>query len=431
MISRKISFGVIAGGVSIAASSLSGLIIYPLLLKSLSKEIAGLWFFYTSLSVIISIGHTGLAPIITRRTSAVIENGQPNVISNFIALVVETFKLITIVISILCGIIYFSYLHFILIKSDELLFQGVVAWIFFVLGNLITIYYSKNYYLINGFGEVGWDKINHVIVTALTIFGYFIVLNIGLGLISLSFIFFISSMVYAYNSKRLLKRLLPKDLTLTKGVASKDEIKQILKESSQIIILNLVGILIVNKDIFIVEHFFGLSSVPSYSALIRIQGVITAVSLLIPQMIFPFISKNYNQKNYFIVKRLYVIGVLLALIIGILISSVLFLNAKDIFSLWIGISNYMGNRVLLLSLVLGLIVIHHNAHATSVLATGKNSFVWPAIINGVLSIPFAYVGIQYYGIEGMIWGNLIATFFPSIYVVGSSVRIFNTLSLTK
>ena len=110
MISRKISFGVIAGGLSIAASSLSGLIIYPLLLKSLSKEIAGLWFFYTSLSVIISIGHTGLAPIITRRTSAVIENGQPNVISNFMALVVETFKLITIVISILCGIIYFSYL---------------------------------------------------------------------------------------------------------------------------------------------------------------------------------------------------------------------------------------------------------------------------------------------------------------------------------
>lgn len=40
---------------------------------------------------------------------------------------------------------------------------------------------------------------------------------------------------------------------------------------------------------------------------------------------------------------------------------------------------------------------------------------------------FAIISIKYYEIEGMIIGNFIATFFPSVYVVNYSIIYFNKL----
>jgi hypothetical protein len=100
----------------------------------------------------------------------------------------------------------------------------------------------------------------------------------------------------------------------------------------------------------------------------------------------------------------------------------------NLFSLLCDDDNYLGNGILALLFLMGLLSIHHNAHASAVIATGKNSFMWPGIINGILSVPLAIIGIKYYGISGMIIGNFIATLLPSIYVVNYSIRYFNRLT---
>ena len=84
MYKKKISFGVLFGGIGLIVSTLSGLIIYPLLLKSSSKEIAGLWFFYISFSIIIALGEGGLAPIVMRRAAKAKVDNDPEQLNHFL-----------------------------------------------------------------------------------------------------------------------------------------------------------------------------------------------------------------------------------------------------------------------------------------------------------------------------------------------------------
>jgi O-antigen/teichoic acid export membrane protein len=431
MIKKKISFGVVVGGLSIAVSSLSGLVIYPLLLKILSKEIAGLWFFYTSLTIIINLGQAGLAPIVMRRAAAASIDDGNAVLADFYTLIRKSYLIVSLLVLIICVVLYFSYVHWILIENNQLFNDGLISWLFFVAGNLITIYYSKNFYIINGFGEVGWDKVNQIIITTVTILGYFIVLSAGFGLIGLSVIFFIASIVYGISSKRLLSKFVPTEKIIKNGIATNKQILGLFKEGGQILVLNLVGILVMNKDIFFVERFLGLSILPSFSALSRIQGIVIAISMLIPQMIFPFISQSFAQKNFKKAKEMYWYGVIFSIGIAFILSGFLMIFAEIIFPLWLGEGNFLGNKVLFLLLLLGFLYIHHNAHASAVISTSENSFIWPALINALLSIPMAYLGIKHFGIEGMIIGNLIATFFPSVYVVNYSINYFNKLAKIK
>lgn len=427
MSKKKISFGVIVGGLNIVASSLSGLIIYPLLLKNLSKEVAGIWFFYTSLTIIISLGQAGLAPIVMRRAAAAIIDGRNSVLADYYTLIKKSYFIVSIIVLFICILLYSFYVHWVLMENTNLFNDGLIAWIFFVIGNLVNIYYSKNFYIINGFGEVGWDKVNQILITVITITGYFIALNLGYGLIGLSFIFFIASIFYAVSSKKMLNKFVPKSILIEKGIATKNQIINIFKDGGEILVLNLVGILVLNKDIFLVERYQGLSVLPLFSALSRIQGIVISVSLLIPQMIFPFISQSFTKGNYLNAKKMYWQGVIFSIALASFLSFTIYFSAETIFPLWLGEGNYLGNQVLFLLLLMGLISINHNAHASAVISTSENSFMWPAIINALLSVPFAIIGIKYYGIQGMIIGNIVATFFPSVYVVNYSIRYFNEL----
>jgi O-antigen/teichoic acid export membrane protein len=144
-------------------------------------------------------------------------------------------------------------------------------------------------------------------------------------------------------------------------------------------------------------------------------------------MIFPFISQSFTKGNYLNAKKMYWQGVIFSIALASFLSFTIYFSAETIFPLWLGEGNYLGNQVLFLLLLMGLISINHNAHASAVISTSENSFMWPAIINALLSVPFAIIGIKYYGIEGMIIGNIVATFFPSVYVVNYSIRYFNEL----
>lgn len=424
---KKISFGVIIGGASLAIDSLSGLIIYPLLLKYCTKEVAGLWIFYTSFTVIISLGQAGLAPIVMRKAAETKVAETKVAFANFLLLILKSYKIVAAFVFTICIILYFSYIHWVLVENPELFYSGILAWVFFSIGNTIRMYYVKNLHIINGFGEVGWDKVVQIVISIFTIIGYFLVLSNGGDLIGLSAVFLIASFIYSMGSKLLLKKFTPINSFYLSGTASKSDILSFFKLGSKILILNLVGIIVMNKDIYLIERFQGLTILPLFSALSRIQGMIMSVSLIIPSMIFPFISQSYAKHDYKKSFSLYWQGVIFAMLAATIMSAIILLSANQLIPLWLGDGNYLGNGIFGLLILFVLLTIHHNAHASAIISTGANYFMWPAIINAILSIPLSIIGIKYYGIEGMILGNIIATVLPSIYVVMYSIKFFNSI----
>jgi O-antigen/teichoic acid export membrane protein len=430
MSKKKISFGVILGGIAILVSALSGLVIYPLLLRNCSKEIAGLWVFYNSFTIILSLGQAGLSPVIMRKAAEIKVSSTKEDYINFIVLLKKSYSYIILLVILISAILYFSYIHWVLIKKPDVLYQGMMAWILFVIGNIISIYYGRYFTIINGYGEVAWDKFARIIISLFTIMGYFIVLSLGWNLIGLSIIFLMSNILSALISSFLLRKFNPFIISkdeLSKVIIKKQQLLDLFKEGGQVLILNIVGIVVMNKDIYLVERYLGLKILPLFSALVSVQSVIFAVSFLIPQTLFPFISQNYKNKNYALLKKLYTQGVFSTLIVSIFLSISCLFVANYVIPKWLGSGNYLGNEVLGILLLFGVLNAHHNAHASAVISTGNSYFMWPAILNAVLAVPFAIIGIKYYGIIGMIIGNLLATLVPSIYVVFYSIRYFNNL----
>jgi O-antigen/teichoic acid export membrane protein len=165
----------------------------------------------------------------------------------------------------------------------------MMAWILFVIGNIISIYYGRYFTIINGYGEVAWDKFARIIISLFTIMGYFIVLSLGWNLIGLSIIFLMSNILSALISSFLLRKFNPFIISkdeLSKVIIKKQQLLDLFKEGGQVLILNIVGIVVMNKDIYLVERYLGLKILPLFSALVSVQSVIFAVSFLISRSLF-------------------------------------------------------------------------------------------------------------------------------------------------
>lgn len=419
----KILRGITLGSLGLIIEGIIGLLQIPILLHYMSKEFVGLWVLFTSFAYIVNLTRAGLSPIVIR-IAAELKNSHDNLkISNFFCLVSYTYKIVVCCILVTSLIIYFFYIYDILIKS-QLILEGTLVWSCVWISYAIRSYSTKNVNIINGYGELGWDKLLQIFVSLINFISSVILLHLDFGLLGVGTAFLLSNLLYSLGASYLIKKLLP-DLEIKNNVVvTYKEIFELYSKASHMFLLDLVGFLTINADLYIIERFFGLEILPLFSALVKLVSLISSVALLIQQMIYPYIAQNWFENQFIICKTLYYKGVYYSVGIAVLLSTIAWITAPLLIPIWLGKENYLGGTVFGSLLLLKIIYIHHCGHASAVIATGKTAFVRPAIVNAVLSIPLAVIGAQY-GIAGVIWGNLIGTLLPSIYVVHWTLRFFN------
>ncbi len=424
MSKKKISFGVIVGAISLAVDSLSGLVVLPILLKFLSKELAGLWVFFLSFTALINLAQAGLGPVVIRKSAELKESAQQKDIAAFYKLINASYSIVAALVFVICVIIYFAYILWVL-QPINFVLVGSLSWAIIALGYAVRIYSVKNYHIVNGFGEVGWDKVAQIVVSIVNLILFYLVLNLGYGIVGVSTVFLISNFIHLFASVYVLNKFTDLAALSASNKIKRTDIIDLFSQSGKMLLLNLVGFIVMNTDIFIVERMFGLKTLPYFSALAKIVWLIIAVASLFLQMVYPYIAINWAQKNFMKCRRLYISSVQLALGIGIVLSIISFYLAPYIVPKWVGI--YLGPSLFSLQLLFGLIYIHHVAHANAVIATNSNAFILPAIANALLSLPLSIAGGYYWGLNGIIIGNIAATVIPSFYVVLWSYRFFREI----
>lgn len=426
MSKNKISFGVIVGAISLAIDSLAGLIILPILLKYLTKELAGLWVFFISFTSLINLGQAGLGPVVTRKSAELKGASDANELSKFYRLVNVSYSLVSILVLVICAIIYFSYIARV-IKPINSSHDGSLSWLIISAGYAFRMYSVKNYHVINGFGEVGWDKLTQIVISIINIVLFYLVLKSGYGVLSLSVVFLFCNILHLIASTFMFNIFAPKVSPSSLSAISKEDILHLFSQSSKMLVLNLVGFVVMNTDIFIVERLFGLEILPQFNALVKIVWLIIAVTSLFTSMVYPYIALSWAQHDHKKCRKLYLKSVQTSVIVGVIMSALSLYLAPYIIPKWVGI--YLGPTLFSLQLLFGLIYIHHTSHASAVIATNSNSFITPAIVNALISLPLSIIGGYYFGLNGIVIGNIIATVIPSIYVVLWSYRFFNRLQV--
>lgn len=418
ILNKKLSFGFVFSTLSIGVEGLAGLVILPLLLGFLSEAIVGLWLFFLSFVGFISLGQAGLGPVVTKLAAA--KKITPNLHSNLWGNVTFVYLYSSLIVVIICTIIYFSYISGVL-KEENFVYEGTLCWVFLSVSFIIKIFFSKNFHILNGFGEVGLDKMMLIVSALINLVGFYLVLKLGFGFVSLGMVYLSSSAVFAISSVFLVKAYTRKFIDF-KFIYEINSIKKIASESVKILVLNLCSFIVLQSNFFIIERLFGLKVLPYYSGLYRVIGLIMAVAAVVSSLFFPFISQAENEGKLQMVRKLFYNNIILSNGLGIFLGITVFLLAPWLIPLWLGENGYLGAGVFGPMIILALIYINHTATANAIIAIGANHFVKPAILNAVLSIPLALFFGYHFGISGVILGNILATIIPSIYVVTWSLR---------
>ena len=308
------------------------------------------------------------------------------------------------------------------LSAGSLTGAGTVTFALVAVGYAIKLYAIRNTYVVNGVGEVGKDKLLNMISALFTTACIYLVLRAQLGLIALGVVFVANSLIYLGASHYLLRVFLP---SVPKRAADRREVWSMFADGSGLLVLNVVALIVMNTDVFIVERLFGLEVLPKFVALLRLMNLVIAVALLIPQMTFPYVSMAWARTDFVTARRYYLLGVFSAVGLAMVLSALITVLGPHLIPLWLGPDSFLGIGVLGALMGFAVLYVHHAAHSSPVIATGTNFFTVPALVNAGLSLPLSIVGGLRFGVAGVVLGNALATLLPSVWVVARSYRHFS------
>lgn len=413
-------FGVGAGVISLGVDGLSSLLVLRLLTSHLSAEKAGYWILVTSAGSLLLLLQCGLGPTVARAVAGLTVNGDQSSQRMMLGAVRAAFRYVAAVVALAAVAIYFAYL-WPTARGAGLTSYAALGWFPYALGMAANLQGQSSLFVLNGHGEVGWDKVFRSVFVVLGLGAVWGALWMGADLPTLGFIYLSQNLLFWLVASLKLRSFL--GAAASSLPAKSGQVRALFREGSKLLLLNLLAFLITQFTIFIVEKRFGLKEVVSYAAMLRV-GVLTAtIGSLLPQMLYPYVARAWAEQDYAKCRRYYLIGVTLSIGTVMLISIPLFLFGKEIFEIWLG-----GDVPYLASCfaaVLGyyLISVHHAAHATPALAIAGAAFVSPAIINGLLVLILLFSLPRSLGLLGIPLSMILGTAVPSAYVVWKSWRI--------
>jgi O-antigen/teichoic acid export membrane protein len=308
-------------------------------------------------------------------------------------------------------------------RAGSLSWPALLAWILYTAGLLLTFEGLGHIAILNGFGEVGWDKVIRIATSTAGFLASWWILHHRGGLGGLGAVFLMQGAILllfalVVSRRRTFRTLGPLwPALLPRGL---------LSEGAKLLALAGAGYVVSNSGFIVIEKTFGLEFVARYSALTRVGMVLASASALLPQMIYPYAARAWTGGDVSRFRKLYWSGLAGAMAACLTGAASVWLLSDQLFPRWLGPANYLGAPVLLWVLLYQVVCVHHMSHCTPVLAAAGNAFILPALFNAILVPPCVHWACRRWGIIGVPAGTLLGTIPPSIWVVVICLRFVLT-----
>lgn len=226
------------------------------------KKLLVFGYFFISFTVLIRLGQAGLAPVVTR-ISAKLKSTYPSLeVNNSIwATVKWSYSIATLLVILICSVIYVFYIYFVL-KEQNFIFQGTLCWLLLSVSFMLRIYFIKYFHLINGFGEVGWDKFIQIFIALINLIGFYFVLKLDFGFWSLGAVYLLSGIIFSFFAKTTFNRLNKGYIITKSSYTTVKEVMSMFSESGKILMLNITSFIVLQSNFFVIERLIGLEVIP-------------------------------------------------------------------------------------------------------------------------------------------------------------------------
>ncbi|MBE2286888.1 MAG: polysaccharide biosynthesis C-terminal domain-containing protein [Prosthecobacter sp.] len=414
---RSIFFGATASWFSRGVTILLGLVLLPVLFRTLPKEELGVWLLLGQTWASFGILDLGFGVTLTRHIAfAKGKSGSdPNTrltastlqeIADLLSTGCRIYRVLSVVSLLLAFTLGAFYLRT-LTLIDVPAVSVWSAWTILCVSFALNIWATPWTCLLQGVGYVGWDALLNSFVNALTLVGQIIAALLGGGLVSLAIIAVAGALAQRFVFFAFARRNRP-ELFHLKGTWQADAFRHMCPLALRAWVTAVGGSLILYTDQFVIASLEGAAELPSYRAAWVLVHNLTIVAITFGAASSVFVSHLWQEQKFAQVHRLLLRNIRLGWLVMLGSSTVLCFAGKSLFDIWLGPGHFVGLPLLIAFLITETLETQCYIIACATRATGDEAFPFSSLAAGLVKIVLSVNLAARFGLLGVAFGTLFA-----------------------
>lgn len=414
--------GVLSGWGYWLVSLITGFIRVRILLSFLNETEAGIWFLLLNFLGYISLLDFGVGVTLARNISFALGGKYPLTWiltkdrQHFNKLHVVTSDLIESVASfyrifLILGIVPIGGLGLFVfpkIIKQPLSLELLITWVLVLMaGGLAILTITPSATLL------GQQKLHHqqVIAGITRIVGFvltIVFLYAGWGIAGVAFAVMLEYLIRWILCWRSVIKLNPFLKTSIRGQAQPNLAKSLLGPSLRMGLITAASTFILQTDNLVISLHLGPEAVSPYAVIFQLAYTLLSVALIFPAPIVALSAKAFAEDDIERLKVLLANSLKYTLSFMLLGIGVLGFFSKEIISIWVGESYFIGNELVLLLLLAMFLEVHTTVHIRLIIATDQIPFAPLYIVAGILNLFISYWLAGIWGWHGAVLGTIIS-----------------------
>jgi len=431
--SRKIVKGVTLSWVKFFLAMLIGVVQTPLLFKYLPALELNTWYVFFSFGAFLQISDLGLVSSISR-IIAYLDNADPNKPEEKTTAGLKGFSTHQIYATSL-----FSFSSILFIFGGIACLISVLqhrapesnlntAFIIFIAGIIFNLVSNIPTAVLDGYRDVGYDSLVRCIVQVLYFFALFFLLPHFKSILFVS-VAFLGQNILQFLTLHIILRLRHRKAfegsKKLNHLIRLDIVKNVYGQSFPLALNQLGTWLTSQGSVLIASIVLGPNKLSDYVINQQLFSYGISISLVINQIIGPFVAKQYIQDKKENLIAYYRNTVILSLCIVGLFLVALFTSCNNVIDLWVGPGHFLGYEFAVIFALIVFFEVQHSVAGNFVWNMG----VWPfnkwTLAAGLLNMVLGFVLGKFYGLFGI----AVATFVSKVLTLNWYVVFYCLMKL--
>lgn len=414
---KKILKGVSLSWLKFFLTLAIGVVQTPLLFKYLPAIELNTWYIFFSFGAFLLISDLGLVSSISR-IIAYLDNSGESESDEKSATAFRAYSIKQIYVTSLFSFSFFLIIFGLVItscyywvhssKGDSMI---SLSFVIFVAGIIFNLLSNVPTAVLNGYRDVGYDSIVRSVVQVLYFLSLFFFLPHFKSIVFVSCAFMCQNLIQFLVLQYILRKRYTKifqEALAWKDLIQINIVKKVYSQSFPLAINQVGEWLITQGSVFVAAIVLGPNKLSDFVVNQQLFSYGIAISLVINQIIGPFIAKQYIENKRENLISFYKNTTIASLCIVSLFVAALFSSCNNIIDLWVGPQHFLGYKFAVVFALITFFEVQHSVAGNFVWNMGKWPFNKLAIASGLLNITLAYILGKQMGLFGITLASFLS-----------------------
>ncbi len=388
--------------------TIAGFIATPIILSLTSQDLYGFWVITLSVMGYLALSEFGIGIALTRQIASDIERRTPGELNALIASALACMSVMGTVLFVIgfgCSFFVSGWFDIPAQHSADVVLTFRVA----VFAGAIAIPMSVFGAIVGGSNRMALDNVNRTLVGLSTLVLSIILLQMGVGLVSLAIGVATGSIMVGLVNAAICRQLFPQ-ISIGFSGANLMDLRKIIGFGATFQIGRIANTVALTADSLVIGARIGAAVVTPYVLTLKLANLLSAnLASKIPAALFPALSGLFGAHDAEAVRRAFVQVLRYSIRLAACAASFVVLANQEFVTLWVGAANYAGMPLTIAFATLVFFDSIYRGIGSFVYASGDLTY-WATVsgLEAVANLGLCIVFASFWGIAGVAWATVIA-----------------------